>query len=513
MVFFALLALGTAVASYVVILLLAAGCISLIFLLPSITSNLQVILMALFGIVVGGALLWSVIPRRDKFMAPGVLLERNLQPRLFAELDQVAGKLGEELPHEVYLISDMNAYVADRGGWLGFKSRRIMALGLPLLSALTVSQFRAVLAHEFAHYYGGDTSLGPWVFKTRMAMIRAFENVGTLGTLARTQFLQVLYALVSAILKWNFKLFLRITNLVSRKQEYRADELACLVAGVESLKGGLERIHVAGAAWRLYWESEVYPLLEEGRIPYIVEGYSKFIAFPEISVQLDQLLKHGLEHEKQSPYDTHPPLRNRLAAVNKIDTGTLQQDERPASCLLDHTEKTELAFVRHELPQLPQQELPHVAWPSIAKEVMVPMWSRMVAEHEAILRGVNVEGVPEAIGNLKTMAAGVNNPKGMLLSPEQRAERAAYLLGAALALTMIERGWELHFAPAELYLRRGEEKVNPFRGIAKLRAGEIAREKWASEYGLHEFGGVALAMAGRKLSSAGNGPPGAGPNN
>ena len=73
-------------------------------------------------------------------------------------------------------MGEVNAWVADRGGILGFGSRRVMGLGLPLMSILTVSQFRAVLAHEFAHYYGGDTSSGPWVYKTKMAMMRIADR-------------------------------------------------------------------------------------------------------------------------------------------------------------------------------------------------------------------------------------------------------------------------------------------------------------------------------------------------
>ena len=114
-----------------------------------------------------------------------------------------------------------------------------------------------------------------------MAMIRAFENVGTLGGLARINVLAMLYVVVVTILKWNFKLFMRVTNFVSRKQEYRADELACLIAGVESLTGGLRKIRAVNASWKPYWESEVLPIVEQGRMPYVVEGYAQFVAVPE----------------------------------------------------------------------------------------------------------------------------------------------------------------------------------------------------------------------------------------
>src|SRR3954469_17374877 len=62
------------------------------------------------GCIVGAALiLWSIVPRRDKFNAPSPRITREEQPRLFAELDDIARKTKQTLPHEVYLIPDVNA--------------------------------------------------------------------------------------------------------------------------------------------------------------------------------------------------------------------------------------------------------------------------------------------------------------------------------------------------------------------------------------------------------------------
>jgi Zn-dependent protease with chaperone function len=241
MALFAVLAVLMVIASYLFVLVLAAACVYLPYLVFSISDSpgFQTLALFLFGIVIAATMLWSLVPRRDKFEAPGMLLNRSTQPRLYAEIDDIAASLNERLPGEVYLIPNPNAFVADRGGVMGFGSRRVMGLGLPLFSVLTVSQFRAVLAHEFAHYYGGDTSLGPWVYRTKMAIVRIFENIGSLGELARIAILGVMYFVVASVLKAYFKLFLRAINLVSRRQEYRADELACLVAGREPLTDGL----------------------------------------------------------------------------------------------------------------------------------------------------------------------------------------------------------------------------------------------------------------------------------
>ena len=194
MALFGIVAVAMVIGSYLFVVLLAAACVYVPYLIIFRADSFapQSLVLFLFGIVIAATMLWSLIPRRDKFIAPGLLLDRASHPKLFAELDGIAAALNETLPGEVYLIGAPNAFVADRGGVIGFGSRRVMGLGLPLLSVLTVSQFRAVLAHEFGHYYGGDTSLGPWVYKTKTSIIRIFENIGTVGELVRIAILGVM---------------------------------------------------------------------------------------------------------------------------------------------------------------------------------------------------------------------------------------------------------------------------------------------------------------------------------
>ncbi len=136
MALFALLAIVMVIGSYLFILVLAASCVYLPYLVLSNTEaspSGTVVILFLFGIVIAATMLWSLIPRRDKFIAPGMLLDRSSFPRLFAEIDSIAAALNEPVPRDVYLIGDANAFVADRGGIMGFGRRRIMGLGLPLL--------------------------------------------------------------------------------------------------------------------------------------------------------------------------------------------------------------------------------------------------------------------------------------------------------------------------------------------------------------------------------------------
>jgi heat shock protein HtpX len=480
MMLFAMLAILMVIASYIFIVALAAACVYFPYQLAfsGSGSGSQPILLLVFGVIIAGGLLWSLVPRPDKFTPPGPQLNRSQQPRLFSELDAIAASLNEPLPSEVYLIGDVNAWVADRGGILGVGSRRVMGLGLPLMSVLTVSQFRAVLAHEFAHYYGGDTSLGPWVYKTKMAMIRTFQTVGSLGALARNAILAIMHLVVSAILKGYFIVFLRAINLVSRKQEFRADELACLVAGPRPLIDGLRTIHGAGPAWAPYWNTEVVPLLNSGRMPALGEGFSRFLAAPTISQVVAANIQKEIREGKTSPYDSHPPLRERIAAAEQLPPASLPEDTRPANCLLDQPVGAEMNFIQALNPDFPAGSLRCVQWDEVSSEVTVPSWRKIASEHANTFGSVTAESLPNVIAKLADIGSKLADPKGMLLSPAQRMHRAGQLLAAGLALALLDDGWDLHVQPGVFHFQRGTDTFTPFAAVEELMQGRLSRASW-----------------------------------
>ncbi len=479
MVVFAALAILMTIFSYLFLLALAIASVYFPFLLiESGAGGIQVFFLLLFGVAVAGALIWSMLPRRDKFTPPGPLLERARQPRLFAELDLIAGALRQPVPHDVYLIGDMNAYVADRGGIMGFDSHRIMGLGLPLLSLLTISQFRAVLAHEFAHFYGGDTRLGPWVYKARKSMIQTFENVGSLRGLVRTAIIQLMYRVVFTILKWYFMAFLRITSLISRRQEYRADELACIVAGPAPLINGLRTIHSTGPAWPVYWDTEVWPLLSDGTLPRIGDGFARFVAAPDIARQLDALLANQLEKQIVQPYDTHPPLRDRIRAAEELPAFNYDPDDLPASSLLDNLDALELGLVQSVFPKLSNCPLTSVCWDDIVEKATLPNWTKQVTTYFRLFEGTTAQTLPDAVEKLAEMGPQIRDPQGTLLSPQQRMARAADLLAVALGLALYREGWTLQFQPGAKYLKQGSFELNPFEMVQQLAAKEMTRKAW-----------------------------------
>ena len=486
--FFALLSIFMVVASYLFVILLAAACVYLPYLILSNmeTPDFRIILLLLFGVVIAATMLWSLLPRRDKFEAPGLLLDPASQPRLFAELENIAASLNEPMPREVYLIGDVNAFVADRGGFLGIGSRRVMGLGLPLMSILTVSQFRAVLAHEFAHYYGGDTSLGPWVYKTQKAMVRIFENVGSVGELARIAILGAMYLVVATLMKWYFILFLRAMNFASRKREFRADELACLVAGREPLVEGLRAIHGAALAWPTYWNTEIAPVVSDGALPGVGQGFARFVAVPRIDEQIRKEVDREIKEAKTNPYDSHPPLRDRIAAAANLEGGAVQNDARLASSLLDHLDKTELRFLETVNTDIKPDSVQCISWDDLATRVTIPGWRKFTGDYSSALQGVTAESLPAQIPNLLKVGNMMRDPKGLLLGPDQRARRAAHFFAIALALALLDRGWTLDVAPGIFELHGPAGEPNLFPILDQLMAGKLSPQDWSAQ--CHKLG-------------------------
>ena len=307
----------------------------------------------------GGALaiLWAIIPRLDKFPAPGPRLDARDQPRLFQTIDAIAALTGQQAPAEVYLVSDVNAWVADRGGVMGFGARRVMGLGLPLLQTLSIAELRAVLAHEFGHFFAGDTRLGPWIYRTRSAIARTLENLH--GSLLQQPF--IAYA----------KLFLRVSHSVSRKQEYAADALAARIVGAQPLIEGLKKVHGAGVAFDSYWRGEVLPVLHNGFRPPIADGFRRFLCADSIVRALDAHVAHELMQGEARPYDTHPTLRERIAALDDFPGSDAAHDNAAAVTLMSDLDALELELLRSMSADA--NRLTALQWQDVGAAIYIPM--------------------------------------------------------------------------------------------------------------------------------------------
>ena len=94
------------------------------------------------------------------------------QPLLFAFLRQLCGELKAPLPHQVFLSPEVNAAMfADTSLLSLFRpARRNLLIGLGLVNALNLTEFKAVLAHEFGHFSQKSTRLTRYVYTANPIM-------------------------------------------------------------------------------------------------------------------------------------------------------------------------------------------------------------------------------------------------------------------------------------------------------------------------------------------------------
>jgi Zn-dependent protease with chaperone function len=494
LVLWALLAVLLVLLSYVFSILLAVVCVYLPYLLLARIANFQVLLMLVCGTIVAAIILWSLIPRRDRFIAPGPALKLEQHPLLLAEIRHIATAFREPMPDAIYLTPQVNAWVARRGGVMGFRSRRIMAVGLPLMAILDVSQFRAVLAHEFGHYYSGDTSLGPWVYTARDAMVRTLQNLGSdsqIGEwLSRFALGRLIYLGAFVALQFYWKLYMRATQLISRRQEYRADELAGALAGSRSLATGLRRIEGGFVALTFYWSSEIIPVLEARCKVPIADGFARFVVVPEIAARIDEYVEEQLRTGSTSPSDSHPPLRDRIAALNAAAELKPEASDRPALSLLENIDELELELLSSLNPEIQASELKPIAWEQVGAEVYVRSWRALVTEYADLIAKTRFSEIPEMVTDPSPLVARMRDPKGRLLTRDDRANRARSLLWMALALRLLKDGWKLRAEPGRFCLELGGEQLSPPVIINEIQSGAMTSERWrerARELGIAEI--------------------------
>ena len=422
----------------------------------------------IFAIVGAGLILWSILPRWDRFVAPGPRLTAAEHPDLFRNIEEVALATQQEMPREVYLVGDVNAWVMQRGGIMGLGSRRVMGIGLPLMQSVTVAQLRAILAHEFGHYHGGDTKLGPWIYKTREAIGRTIINLAKSGSTLHKPFL------------WYGNFFMRVTQAISRAQELAADRLSAAVAGAKTASGALVATQRAGVAYEAYWASEVVPLLSNGFRPPLAAGLTQFLNSEQVAKSLGEHIEEELREGKSDPYDSHPPLRDRIAALATLTPGVVETSTTPASTLIRNLDKLENdLLLSFGIDPALIAKLATIRWEEAGVRAYLPVWRKQVEENKEALRDVRFSGLWDVAAMLPRFAARLQIRD---VPREQQPAAAEGILGCALAVRLSDDGWVVDARPGmPVTMTKGERTIQPFSVPSRLAKGEMSAEAWLDE--------------------------------
>ena len=477
----AVIALSLTVGFYFLAIVIGLGAIAAPFIIAAITGKLFIKLV-IVCIITGGAILLAILPRPDKFEPPGPLLTEAANPKLFGILSESARATGQVMPKSVYLLPQYNAWVAQRGGTGGVGGQRVMGIGLPLLGAMNISQFRAIVAHEFGHYYHGDTKLGPWIYKTRAAIARTLSELESRNSVLQAPF------------KWYGMMFLRVTHAISRNQEFVADRLAAQTVGKSAMVSALKKLAGHGQAYEAYFRQEFLPVVGAGFLPPLLEGYEMFLHSGEIQSKVSEIAKKELEEGKSGKYDTHPSLRERIDEIEKMEIDDLAIETSCATDLLGSVGEIESQLIRLMNESL-FPKLKPIQWSAVVESVYIESWRELAKKHVAFLATISPRKLSEIAAAPDGYIAGFGSQEESgKTSGEARIHEFNAAIASGLIMSLLEHGWNVEAElGADVILRRGEREIKPFAILFALSKGEISRDEWNRLCDETGISGIALS--------------------
>ena len=285
---------------------------------------------------------------------------------------------------------------------------------------------------------------------------------------------------------WYAKAFLRITAKISRQQEFAADRRAVASAGRAAYAAGLERVHAYGPAFDSYWAGEVAPLLDRGHRPAISDGFSRFIAHQHVAEAADTHLER-LRDEETDPYDSHPSLPERLAAIEGLPAG--DPDDSPCSIeLLRDPAGVERAQLQY-LFGAEIEQLSPIEWDAVGSVVYGGRARELTREFPRLLEGVTVGTLPEAVARRSDLAARITDA-----DIDDREGLVLVVLADATLLALEAAGWTIVADLAEpVGARRGDTTLFIHAAIGRMAEGELSADQWQTE--ARELGIADLELA------------------
>ncbi len=289
---------------------LCLGIVFLIFRVPNaVTFKLGFVGLALFG-----GLFWVILRglwvRLD---APkGHAIQRRDAPELFRLLDELRAQLNCQPFHTVLLVPEHNAAVVQipRLGIFGWH-RNYLLLGLPLMQSLSPDEFKAVLAHEFAHSSRGHGRFGNWLYRVRQSWDQIFAQMERQQTRGS-------FVLVSFIKRF-WPIFNGHAFVLARVNEYEADACAVRIAGADAAANALMRLPVDGGLLGEKFWPEIFTRANSNEEPPadVMLLQAAALRSGPTSADAGRWLKQAFLAETNSG-DTHPCLKDRLRAMNRL---------------------------------------------------------------------------------------------------------------------------------------------------------------------------------------------------
>ena len=302
------------------------------------------------------------------------------QPRLFEFLYRLADEAGAPRPKKVYLSARVNAAVFYDLSILNliFPAHKNLEIGLALVNVLTISEMKAVLAHEFGHFAQRSMAIGSWVYIAQQIATQVVSKRDVLDKLLKMlSTIDIRVAWIGWILSlvvWSIRslmdtllsLVVLAQRALSRQMEFQADLVAVSLTGSDELVHALHKLQAADEAWSRTL-SFANAELRQGRIPndlfaiqtQIIEKLARILndedygKVPHATVEnpaVHRVFKTSFANPPEM-WSTHPASSDREDNAKRVYLAA-PHDERSAWLVFDQAEQVKEQVAKHLMREI-----------------------------------------------------------------------------------------------------------------------------------------------------------------
>jgi Zn-dependent protease with chaperone function len=295
------------------------------------------VLVAAFGVI------QTVVAmgRRRPLEVDAVVLDRAGDARLFELVDDAAKAVGTSPPDQIIAGLEPNFFVteSDVKSASGTHHGRTLYVSVAACRIVDREELRSVIGHELGHFKGEDT-----VYSQRFFPIYhgATRSLGVLRATA-TGLATIPLAAPLLILGQFFESFAVAERKMSRDRELAADAVGAKLTSPETTASALVKLHAIVPDWIDTARSSIISLRDGVPMGNVSARFADRAALGARASHFSDLLDERTPH----PIDSHPPLKERLAALHVPLTAVADQAAKlaPASsaaALFGDTEHLEI---------------------------------------------------------------------------------------------------------------------------------------------------------------------------
>jgi Zn-dependent protease with chaperone function len=290
-------------------------------------------------------------------------------PKLFEMIKNLCVELKTSMPNNIVLELGRNFFVTDAKviAFDGQYDFRTLCISAPLLHVLSLEEFKAIIAHELAHFTGDDIVYSRRFYPVYRGTTVALNDMASVGSSGSENSVWMRLALIIPmwILGSYLKLFAEIERGISRVRELRADSIGAKVSSTSTMASALVKVYTYGELWDQMSEKWIVEALNEGKVFSNISNSFVQAFTPEESLlkEIAQDSSSRLTH----PTDTHPSLNDRLAALNEGKILELKPPNESAESLFfdlgsleEKLTENETSLIAHYHPGVDQEKLQKV---------------------------------------------------------------------------------------------------------------------------------------------------------